>query len=116
MTYIILQIVFVFVAAMAIDTAYILWFKFSSCGKSHKAAIMSVAVSGLAILGTLLVVDNRWMLIPDLVGLYFGTIVGMKISKKLDKPQKTEVAAPKSPVVPLPLKSKTVVDHPTLLV
>ena len=84
-----LQSALVFFAALLIDVFYVLWFRFSSLGYAHRAAAMSSIVGGLALFGTYIIVAHSiWMAIPDVAGLYCGTLVGLRIGKRWEKDDK----------------------------
>lgn len=82
------QGVLVFVAAMLIDVFYALWFRFSNKGWEHKAAAMSVLCGAAGLFGSWMIISeggSEWFIVPDLAGLYLGTIVGLRFSKWLEE-------------------------------
>lgn len=49
---------------------------------------MSVLCGAAGLLGAWMIISeggSEWFAIPDLIGLYFGTIIGLRFSKHLEK-------------------------------
>lgn len=76
-----LACVLVFLTTCAIDVVWVWFNRFVAAKRAHAAALMSVAMGGLGLVGFLAVVESRWMLIPDLAGLYAGTWLGVAMLK-----------------------------------
>lgn len=96
---VVLHVIIVFIAAMLIDVFYVLWFKFSANSWEHRAASMSTLCGGAGLLGAWMVIaENKWYAIPDLAGLYLGTIVGLRFGNWVEK-RWEDKAAPK-PLTP----------------
>ena len=83
-----IRILAVFVAAALIDVFYALWFRFSNNGWEHKAAAMSVMCGAAGLFGGWMIISSEgsiWYSVPDLSGLYAGTIIGLRFSKWVAK-------------------------------
>lgn len=93
MSSIILHVVIVFIAAALIDIFYALWFRFSALNWEHHAATMSTLCGAAGLLGAWMVIaENKWYAVPDLIGLYVGTIIGLRFSKWIEKRWKIKAA------------------------
>ncbi len=68
-----------FCSAFLIDIFYIKYMKHAALKNKHKAAFYSVTVGMMGTIGGIMVIDGSyWYSIPEAVGLYTGTLVGMK--------------------------------------
>jgi hypothetical protein len=75
-----------FAASVTIDFLYVAWFHYSKQDSAHKAALCTVGIGLAGIAGTYVVIEySEWYLIPDLLGLYVGTFLGIKAKKIFEK-------------------------------
>ena len=85
---VVLSFILVFVCAMIIDVAMVLWVHFSEKEWEHRAALMSITINAAALTAILFIVKASFgYIIVDMIGLYLGTIAGIRIKKKWFKPE-----------------------------
>jgi len=90
-----LLVLAVFFAAVLIDIFYVLWFRFSARNWEHRAALMSMLCNGAGLLGAWMIISSNgseWFAIPDLLGLYLGTILGLRFGRWLEKRWENELS------------------------
>lgn len=74
----------VFVAAVVLDYAYVRYQESVSAKREHAAARWSVALYAIGSVGWMTILDaSKWYMIPECLGLYVGTVVAMRRSKRL---------------------------------
>ena len=74
-----MQYIATFLYGILIDVLYVVWIHAVSVNRKHIASFATVGIALCGSLGTLGIVDNRWMLLPYLLGIYCGTVAGMRI-------------------------------------
>jgi uncharacterized membrane protein YfcA len=72
-----------FISVFLTDVLYIYFLKSIQDNKPLQAAFWSVIVTGTASISVISYTEDHWVLIPALAGAFFGTLVGMKIRKKI---------------------------------
>jgi len=72
-----LKIVKVFFFGFLIDIMYVGWLKAVEADSLLLAGVASVGITLPGLLGILEIVDNKRMMIPYFMGLFFGTICGI---------------------------------------
>ena len=71
--------VLVFVAAAALDFAYVRYQQHVSARRAARAGAWSAAVYLIGSVGFLAVVQaSRWYMIPECAGLYVGTLIALR--------------------------------------
>lgn len=69
----------VFLSALALDYCYVRYMKAVSSNAAYSAAWFSVLVWGLGSLGLVAsVTQSWWFMLPECLGLFFGTLVAMR--------------------------------------
>lgn len=68
-----------------IDVLYVVWIHTVNINRQHLASLATVGIAACSSLGFLDIVDNRWLLIPYLSGIYTGTLLGVWIKKRFLK-------------------------------
>ena len=71
-----------FIAVFLTDVLYIYFIKSIQDNRALQAAFWSVVVTATASITVINYTENHWTLIPALAGAFFGTLVGMRVSKK----------------------------------
>lgn len=66
------------VTAFLADTFWTLWTRRSNEGNAHGAAFYSVLIYLFGLVNLSQVVENRWYLIPIMIGCYAGTYYAVK--------------------------------------
>ena len=72
----------VFLIGLVFDSLYVLWNHFVSTDRTFRAAATSTLLTALGMLGTLAVVNDPKVIVPQLMGVFAGTYAGMKIKKR----------------------------------
>ncbi len=70
-----------FLMGLSIDLMYVLYLKAVHQKKKIRASLLSVGVAMPALMGTIAVYDDRWLLFPDMLGLFSGTFLAMTLAK-----------------------------------
>lgn len=71
--------VLVFLSAVAIDYANAKYLKAVEAGNAHVAALYSLVMYGVGAAGFVLVVDfSLWLMIPEGLGFYIGTLLAVR--------------------------------------
>ena len=63
------------------DFLYIVWFWAAEKGYALLGGLMSVSIVCISITGIFQSLDNRWNLLPYMLGLFLGSFLGIKIKK-----------------------------------
>lgn len=61
------------------DFLYILWYWAAERERAWLGGFASIAVVGVGMTGLLEAVDNRWTLVPYMLGLFMGSVWGIKL-------------------------------------
>lgn len=84
------SIVQVFLFAFCIDIAYVFWLESVRKQRYLRAGLASVLISAPALFGFYLTFQNLWLCIPYFIGLFWGTVFGMKLTKWLEERHEAE--------------------------
>jgi hypothetical protein len=75
----------VFLAATAYDLAFARYVQAASGGKPFRAASWSVTVYVIGLIGLIGVLNvSHWMILPECLGLFVGTSIGVSVSRPVD--------------------------------
>lgn len=74
-----LEALAVFALSAVSDFAWTMWSRATSTGRSQLAGLSSVGIVLISGGITLAFVSNPWMLIPNAIGAYVGTVLAMKL-------------------------------------
>lgn len=72
----------VFLCAFALDFVYALFMRAFTAGQIGRAITYNAGLDVISTAGILLVVDNKWMILPSLAGGALGIGLGMARKKK----------------------------------
>jgi len=73
--YALLQFLFI----IGLEIGAVLDFKYYKEGESGKLVLVSGGMALIGCLATVIYVDNRWMIIPDVGGAMFGVLLAAKV-------------------------------------
>lgn len=72
----------VFTFGLLIDAVYVFWVVAVEKNRIHLAGLCTVCIATSSSLGFLDIVDNHWLLVPYLFGIYLGTILGVWLKRR----------------------------------
>jgi hypothetical protein len=70
-----------FTFGLVFDALYMIMLRLVQARSAHRAAAISVMLGLIAKTSVLFVVENRALILPELVGVYIGVVVGIRIGK-----------------------------------
>lgn len=79
-----MSILYTFLLGFSLDIFYAIWVINVGKGKLLLSGVSSVLIAIPGILGLFEILANKWLTVPYCIGLFFGSIAGIIISKRLE--------------------------------